>query len=81
VAERRAFAMQPLRREIRELIRASEAVLSLESFGGTHLSAEERGVILLCADDLTKKFANPGNVKADVHDRKSTHDGKTLADW
>jgi len=72
--------MQPLKPEIRELIRASEAVLSLESFG-THLSAEERGVILLCAEDLTKKFANPGNVKADGHDRKSMQDGETLVDW
>ena len=72
--------MQPLKPEIRELIRASEAVLSLESFG-THLSPEERGVILLCAEDLTKKFANPGNVKADVHDRKSMQDGETLVDW
>ena len=62
--------MEPLRKEIRDLIRASEAVLSLESFGGTHLSVEERGVILLCAEDVTKRFANPGNEKADGHDSK-----------
>ena len=59
--------MRTLRPEIQELIRASETVLSLESIGDVHLSVEERGIILLCAEDLSKKFVNRGNVKVDGH--------------
>ena len=51
--------MQPWRQELRELIRSVETVLSLEAFGAP-LSAEERGVILLCAEDLAKKFSTLG---------------------
>ena len=72
--------MQPLRQEIRELIRSVENVMSLEAFGA-HLSTEERGVILLCAEDLAKKFSTPGTRKPDGHDKQNQHDGKTVADF
>ena len=71
--------MEPLRPEIRELIRASEAVLSLESFGA-HLSADERGIILLCAGDLTKKFTQPGTVKADEHTNGQGRNSEHMAE-
>jgi hypothetical protein len=70
--------MSPFREEIRELIRASERVFSLESFGAA-LTQDEREAILFIAADLTKQFSRPRAVKTDGHGQ-DRHDGKTLAD-
>jgi len=72
--------MQPWRQELRELIRSVETVLSLEAFGAP-LSAEEPGVILLCAEDLAKKFSTPGTRQPDGHDTHNQPEGKTRADF
>jgi len=45
------------------------------------LLAEERGVILLCIEDLTKKLSNADAVKAEGHNSESKHDGTTLVDF
>ncbi len=69
--------MEPMRHEVREFIRVSESLLSLESFDAP-LTEQEHGVILLCIQDLTKQFAQTGT-RPNGHARGNEH-GKTLAD-
>ena len=54
--------MKPFRHEVQEFIRVTNLIFSLEAFD-THLSEEERGVILLCIEDLTKRLSTPNTVK------------------
>ena len=56
--------MKHLRHEVQEFIRVTNSIFSLEAFG-TQLSEEERGVILLCTEDLTKRLSEPSTVKPD----------------
>ena len=71
--------MSPFRQEIREFIRASERILSLESFD-TPLTEEERGAVLLLIEYLTKNLPRPSVIKTDGNDQDHRHDGATLAD-
>ena len=54
--------MSPFRQEIREFIRASERILSLESFD-TPLTEEERGAVLLLIEYLTKNLPRPSVIR------------------
>ena len=56
--------MKPFRHEVQEFIRVTNLIFSLEAFD-TQLSEEERGVILLCTEDLTKRLSRPNTVKPD----------------
>ena len=56
--------MKPLRHEVQEFIRVTNLIFSLEAFD-TQLSEEERGVILLCSEDLTKRLSRPNTMKPD----------------
>ena len=56
--------MKPLRHEVQEFIRVTNLIFSLEAFD-MQLSEEERGVILLCIEDLTKRLSRPNTAKPD----------------
>ena len=68
--------MKHLRHEVQEFIRVTNSIFSLEAFG-TQLSEEERGVILLCTEDLTKRLSEPSAVKPDYgHAREKRTAGR-----
>ena len=56
--------MKHFRHEVQEFIRVTNLIFSLDAFD-TQLSEEERGVILLCIEELTRRFSRPNTVKPD----------------
>jgi hypothetical protein len=56
--------MKHLRHEVQEFIRVTNLIFSLEAFD-TQLSEEERGIILLCSEDLTRRLSRSNTVKPD----------------
>jgi hypothetical protein len=65
--------MKPFRPEIRQFVRASETLLSIQT-----LSPEERGAVLVFIEHMTKMLSESGEAYADGGDN---HHGETLASF
>ena len=68
--------MNQYRQQIREFVRASETILSIQD-----LSPEERGAILAFIEHMTKMLPDLEKARTDGHAREGKNEGEILPDF